>query len=41
VQKDYDKLEELGGILRVSAGLYLHPEVLERIADQEAPPSSR
>ncbi|WP_441287945.1 Crp/Fnr family transcriptional regulator [Sorangium sp. KYC3313] len=41
VQKDYDKLEELGGILRVSAGLYLHPEVLERIADQEGPPSSR
>lgn len=41
VQKDYDKLEELGGILRVSGGLYLYPEVLERIADQEGPPSSR
>ncbi|MGK4000965.1 Crp/Fnr family transcriptional regulator [Sorangium sp. So ce1024] len=41
VQRDYDKLEELGGILRVSGGLCLHPEMLERIADQEGPPSSR
>lgn len=42
VQRDLDKLEALRAIERVSGGgLHLFPEVLARIAGDEAPPSSR